>query len=189
MNKIIKIMSKAVFILAFTASVSHAATYSFSIVGTVDVGEEFFGLGSNSWGLSAGDTIIASGMFTTSLTGGVGNESGVVEFGQFDGNTLTIETSSGGDIASESGDDGYLTNPASLTFSDGALSHFDFLASSAGATGFNSSFTSFDNLGGGTLFGTWDTNVTLSEVPIPAAAWLFGSALLTLAGLSKKKRA
>ena len=35
---------------------------------------------------------------------------------------------------------------------------------------------------------TWSMNGTYSVVPIPAAAWLFGSAVLGVAGLSRRRR-
>jgi len=48
---------------------------------------------------------------------------------------------------------------------------------------------------GGNGVGTWNNNVegyqldiTTSAVPVPAAVWLFGSALLGLTGLSRKKK-
>ena len=42
------------------------------------------------------------------------------------------------------------------------------------------------NLGSGT-FAVWSTAGSVSAVPIPAAAWLFGSALLGLGVLKRKK--
>lgn len=35
----------------------------------------------------------------------------------------------------------------------------------------------------------WDINIELTAVPIPAAAWLFGSDLIGLVGVTRRKRA
>jgi len=51
----------------------------------------------------------------------------------------------------------------------------------------------FDGLGGGTILanagflGTSTGNFTVAPVPVPAAAWLFGSALFGLAGIARRK--
>lgn len=44
------------------------------------------------------------------------------------------------------------------------------------------------SLTGGPQNRTYSANVTLSEVPLPAAAWLFGSALVGFMGVSRRKR-
>jgi hypothetical protein len=161
-------------------SLAQAATYSFTIEGTVDAGEEAFGPGSNAFGLSFGDTITASGLFTADL-GTVGSETGTVYFSTGTGNTLSIDLN--GTVLTETDDDGFLSGLGPfLTFNAGALTDFDFQTSGV----FNSSFLSFDNFENSTMFGSW-TSVTLTEVPVPAAVWLLGSGLLGLVGIARRK--
>lgn len=45
----------------------------------------------------------------------------------------------------------------------------------------------FKAIGTSTSFGTSLDNVSLAAVPVPAAVWLFGSGMLGLLGLSKRK--
>lgn len=161
-------------------SLAQAATYSFTIEGTVDIGEETFGPGSNAFGLSSGDTITASGLFTADL-GAAGNETGTVYFSTGTSNTLSIDLN--GTLLTQTDDDGYGSGLGPyLTFGAGALSDFDFQTSGV----FNSSFLFFDNVENSTMFGTW-TSVTLTEVPVPAAVWLLGSGLLGLVGIARRK--
>jgi len=48
----------------------------------------------------------------------------------------------------------------------------------------------FENDPLSTQGGTWDYTITFDvEVPVPAAAWLFGSALLGLAGVARRQKA
>ena len=84
--------------------VAHAVstTYNFSITGDVSVGEESFGPGSNAFGLSAGDTITATGTFTADL-GTIGSETGTVMFGSGSGNSMSIDVN--GTIFTASNDD------------------------------------------------------------------------------------
>jgi hypothetical protein len=52
-------------------------------------------------------------------------------------------------------------------------------------------FTGLAICGGGICNGVSEDNIagTVSAVPLPAAAWLFGSAILGLAGVARRKRA
>ena len=61
---------------------------------------------------------------------------------------------------------------------------FDF--STTGIPTFNSSFLFFDDFN--LLLGQWDTNANITVVPVPAAVWLFGSGLIGLAGVVRRKR-
>jgi hypothetical protein len=49
-------------------------------------------------------------------------------------------------------------------------------------------FVSGPDLGGNTLTITETINYTASAIPVPAAAWLFGSALVGLAGIGRKRK-
>lgn len=156
-----------------TMPVAQAATYNFTIDGLVYDGAE---ANYNAYGLFAGDTITATGTFTANL-GTIGSETGTVSFAT--GNTMTIDLNGTLLFAS----DDVSGNGASLTFSSGSLTDFDFLKTSSPA--FNSSFVYFDDYD--SLFGEW-TNTSLTVVPVPAAVWLFGSGLLGLGGAAFRRR-
>ncbi len=158
--------------------VAQAATYNFTITGGVLVGDEFF---PNAYNLTAGETITATGTFTANL-GSTGSETGTVSFATGSGNTMTINLN--GTFLFAANDDGYGSGLGPfLTFSLGSLTDFDF--TKAGSPAFNSAFLAFDDFGG--LYGEW-TNLSLTAVPVPAAVWLFGSGLLGLVGLARRKK-
>ncbi len=169
----------AVILALFCAMpVAQAATYNFTIDGLVYDGDE---LNPNAYGLTAGETITATGTFTANL-GTIGSETGTVSFATGSGNTMSIDLN--GTFLFASSDDGYGTGLGpSLTFSSGSLMDFDFQKTSSPA--FNSSFVYFDDYG--SLFGEW-TNASLTVVPVPAAVWLFGSGLLGLIGIARRKK-
>lgn len=178
----------AAFIMMLSMSSTNAALVNYEIIGDVLSGDEF---GANAFGLTFGETITVTGTFDDSvLAGGIGT----VYFGLGSGNTMTLNV--GTETFTASNDKNYLggSNPY-LTFDAASqLFDFDFLAQS-GVNGapanFNSSFMFFDDLGGayGDLLGEWRANVTISPVPVPAAVWLFGSGLLGLAGIARRKSA
>ncbi len=157
-------------------AVTIVPTYNYVITGTVLAGDEF---APNAYNLTAGDSITASGTFTADLTGGT-----TVSFANGSGNSMTIDLN--GTPLSASDDDGFLagTGPT-LTFDAGsALTDFDF--QDTGTPSFNSSFLFFDDFDN--LFGEWDSNVSLTVIPLPAAFWLFGSGLLALVAALRKPR-
>lgn len=155
--------------------VAQAAIYNFTIDGLVYDGDE---ANPNAYGLTAGETITATGTFTANL-GTVGSETGTVSFATGSGNTMTIDLNGTFLFA---GDD-MSGNGPSLTFSSGSLTDFDFLKTSSPE--FNSSFMAFDDFN--SLYGEW-TNASLTVVPVPAAVWLFGSGLLGLGGAAFRRR-
>ena len=158
--------------------VAQAAIYNFTIDGLVYDGDE---VNPNAYGLTAGETITATGTFTANL-GTVGSETGTVSFATGSGNTMTIDLN--GTLLFASSDDDYGSGLGPfLSFSSGSLSDFDF--TKAGSPAFNSSFVYFDDYD--SLFGEW-TNASLTVVPVPAAVWLFGSGLLGLGGAAFRRR-
>lgn len=163
--------------LLLSAGSAHAALVNFQFSGNVD-----FSLGFG--GLNAGDTVTVTGVFEDSvLSGG----SGTIGFDSSGGNTLSI--AAGSYTFTEANDALYNLTGASLTLASGALSDFSYQAIS-GTNGapadFDSFFTSF--LSDVYLSGTWNTTVQMSPVPVPAAVWLFGSGLLGLVGLARRKK-
>jgi hypothetical protein len=162
-----------------TTAQAAVMTYTFSITGDVVVGDE---TSPNVYGLTAGDTISATGSFIADL-GTIGSESGTVLFGSGSGNSLSIDLN--GTILTASDDNGFAggTGPY-LTFSLGDLTDFDFQKSGS-PTEFNSSFVYFDDFD--QMFGQWQSNANLQVVPLPAGIWLLGSGLLALAGSIRRR--
>jgi hypothetical protein len=181
MNILTKLCSGLIISLAVLcgATVTHAATvmYSFTIEGTMLIGDETY---PNAFGLTAGETIEATGFFTADL-GTVGSETGTVSFHAGSGNTLSIDLN--GYIITAADDTRGVGSP-SLTFLNGGLTDFNYLKTTAHA--FNSSFGFFDNLADESMLGEW-TSSTLTVVPVPAAVWLLGSGLLGLVGIARRK--
>ncbi|MGD8630956.1 MAG: VPLPA-CTERM sorting domain-containing protein [Gammaproteobacteria bacterium] len=77
-----------------------------------------------------------------------------------------------------------------LEFQDGALVSINLLFTS-GTNGANADFSSSGILfgSGSVLSGLWDVNsFNTTVVPVPAAVWLFGSGLIGLAGVARRKQ-
>jgi hypothetical protein len=185
MMKTMNILRKTFFGLAMTLALfsatpaAHAAIYNFTIQGLVSDGDESF---PNDFNLTAGDIITATGSFTANL-GTIGNETGTVSFATGSGNTMSINLN--GTFLFASDDIGYGTGGGpSLDFLSGSLTNFDFYKSSTPYS-FDSYGLYFDDFDA--LFGTW-TSTTLTPVPVPAAVWLFGSGLLGLVGIARRKK-
>ena len=159
---------------------ANAALVNFTLTGTVDYGDESY---PNVFGLTAGDTITAVGSFDDSvLSGG----SGTIDFSSSSTNTLTLYVGTETFTASNDADFGTGGGP-SMTLSSNLLTDFDIyiLAGINGATAdFSSFIDTFDDLDA--MSGTWDN--TLNTVPVPAAVWLFGSGLLGLAGVARRRK-
>ena len=169
MINIIKTIA-ASFLALVLAGSAQATLVNFELTGTVDSVTT-----SNSSGLDVGSTITASGVFDDSVLTGVGLES--ISFADA-GNDMTI--TAGSVIYTDALES---TGGASLWLFDNQLDSLDY---SATAGDFSSFF--FDFISNGQFAGTWDAGTfTVTAVPVPAAVWLFGSGLLALVGLSRRK--
>lgn len=163
--------------LLASAESAHATLVNFDLTGSV-----LFSTGYG--GLVAGDSVTVHGIFDdTALSGG----SGTVAFYSGNGNSLTI--TAGSNTFTQANDSlfGASSGPT-MTLGSGLLTDFNFGAIS----GTNSASADFDsyflNFGSGSdLVGSWSSSVQISPVPVPAAMWLFGSGLLALAGLRRRK--
>ena len=156
-----------------TSSYTSAALVNYEITGDVIVGDGSPG----AFGLVIGDTITATGTIDDSFLSG-----GTFSFDTGSSYTMTIIAGTATFTASD--DTRFLSGLGpDLTF-DGAgqLTDFDFTG-----TVFNSNFMQFDNLFAFTLLGVWRPDVTITA-PVPAAVWLFGSGLLGLVGIARKKK-
>jgi hypothetical protein len=170
---------------AMPAAQASIVTYNYTVTGYVLVGDE---MDPNAYNLTGNfglpnESITATGTFTADL-GTIGNETGQVFFATGSGNTMTIDLN--GTFLYETDDSGYGTGIGpSLTFASGSLSDFDFQKPAT----FNSSFLSFDDFD--LMYGEWTSlNLTVvpAPVPVPAAVWLFGSGLLGLVGVARRKK-
>lgn len=166
--------------LFFGGSVANAAVVNFTIDGTVNTG--------NTFNLTAGSAISASGSFDDSvLTGG---DTGTVLFDMSSGNSLSL---SFGNMTFQASDDiDYASGNPFITLSAGGLTAFDF-AANVGTMGYLTSFelnvdAEDDSLN--FVNATWTgITITPTAVPVPAAVWLFGSGLLGLVGVARRKAA
>lgn len=151
-----------------------AAMMNFNVTGDIIVGQETF---SNIYNLSAGDTVNLSGWFDDA---GLMAGTGTVYFdmshssNQFNVYLGSATVSHTADQFYQSG--GYPT----LTFNNYQLVDMDMLAAN-----FSSFGLGFDDMAG--MYGQWQADVQFSPVPVPAALWLFGSGLIGLVGVLKRK--
>ena len=183
MNRLKTILFVSIFALTAGVGEVQAALVDFTLVGTVSTADT-----GNGFGLNIGDLITVTGTFDDSMLSGTSTEN--VVFSATSGNNLNIVAGSKSftqvDDISYSAD----TSPA-LNFFDGAFAGFDYLAEFGVYGYFDSAGTSIDsgddNINTNYVTGTW-TNYTVSSVPVPAAVWLFGSGLLGLVGVARRKR-
>lgn len=187
MIKIQKIINTLALSLVMIVSMqsAQAAYVNFSITGDILLGNEAPYNWANDYGLAAGDTITASGMFDDSvLTLGTGT----ISFANGSGNSLTIYA--GSQVLTASNDSQYFTSTfPSITLFENALTDFDYIVSAGvndAIVNFDSYATTFSDVDG--MVGDWQTEVTLTAVPVPAALWLFGSGLIALVGFAKRKQ-
>lgn len=183
-------MKKLLFVLLLAVMGSAQAapvTYNFTIIGDVLLGDEC--LGPNSFnltgqcGLGSLDTITATGTFTADL-GTIGNESGTVSFAALSGNTMSIDMNGAATLTQADDTDGL---GSSLTFLNGQLTNFDFVSDDGDSlSSLFLDFTNGANFGAGQFSGEWQANVALTPVPVPAAVWLFGSALGLLGWMRRR---
>lgn len=166
--------------LMLETGVAQAALVNFSLTGDVDAWAD----SGNSYGLNMGDTISATGTFDDGvLTGGTGT----VSFGSGSGNSLTLNVGSFTFTAVD--DVNYATGYPQMSLNAGAFDGLNVAISFGTSSSFDSLNTWFDAYddGGNLVSGTW-TSFQMTPVPVPAAVWLFGSGLLGLAGVARRKQ-
>jgi len=166
---------------------AHAALVAFNLTGTVTYDDTLNG--TNIFGLSAGDPVTATGTFDDSLIGGdIVSGSGSIAVSTITDLVITV----GSQVFTETDDNGSgqldIVNGTAL---DGmgsagfvyAGTNPHLFTSDAGTD----SFTGSQDDSSTNIFGVWHT-FTLTPVPVPAAVWLFGSGLLGLAGVARRKK-
>lgn len=82
--------------------------------------------------------------------------------------------------------DGHLLNPSNSTTYNGPVTLFtQLLSGSLPGSAAGSHVLTFTGTGNGSYGGS----IAVAQTPIPAAVWLFGSALMGLTGISRRKSA
>lgn len=186
MKSINKFLAASALLIAGNAN---AATINFTITGDVTSATNYGGLAAFVDTISADITLDDTGLT------GIGTEQ------LFFTGLNTLDITAGTLTFDESMDSG---SNASITFIDGWLTDLNFGAE-FGVLGapedFNSNLLSVTanrsvTTGNGgnavttdyILFAEWQaTELPIAAVPVPAAAWLFGSGLLGLAGIARRK--
>lgn len=184
MYKLRKVRCSAILagvMMAFGMCSANAVLVDFTLQGTVDSADA-----GNIFNVVVGSNITATGSFDNSLLAG-GIEGAVT------GTLITV-----GDLTFDNNMD--TGGGALITLnSNGTLNDFTYTAREGqlGALAdFDSFFTGFTGAntvkkGGGTTYtiaGTWGA-LNVTTVPVPAAVWLFGSGLIGLAGVARRKAA
>ena len=163
-----------------SSAITHAALVNYELTGTVDVWADT----PNDFGLNMGSTISATGTFDDSILSG---GTGVVSFGSGSGNSMTLTVGSYTFTAAD--DVNHPIGYPELSLNGGTFDGLN-LAIEFGSFGTFDSldfwFDGFDD-GGNQVSGTW-TGFQMTPVPVPAAVWLFGSGLLGLVGLARRKK-
>lgn len=190
-----RIPSKSVAALALSLSVvgtTQAALVNFTLTGEVvyaDVGNDFNLNGQQDDGMGGGipgtgSLVTVVGFFDDDvLMGGLGT----VDFSSGSGNSFTIYA---GNYTYSNADDDFFTSGYPLLHFEGdPVPYLDFWH--ANMTTFLSDGAGFFNAedaNSGQLAGVW-TEYNATVVPVPAAVWLFGSGLLGLVGIARRKSA
>jgi len=197
------ILSGSLLALCLMAGPAHAI--SFTITGILEGTDNLFGdpletsLGNLGFDntLTAGDELfLIEGSYDNTGFTGVGEE--IFEFPGTDSNFWEVTAPTGSvitglnsnqDVAVVEG-----TGNSLLIFQDGVFSSLEFvdfgdglLFMSITIAGFDILGTNFDNLYGSLTYAEDGGNP--NPVPVPAAVWLFGSALLGLVGFNRRKAA
>lgn len=166
-----------------------AAMVNFTVTGSVD---SAFG---TTFGLNVGSTITASGTFDDSAMSS--SPYTVLFDSAHTGNTMTIVA--GSLTLNQTQDDSYATGgyPKIVFNNGGNFLGIDFHVGFLDGSAFDSYSSNLPNpstfaindASYNTVAGTWTASTfTVTPVPVPAALWLFGSGLLGLVGLTKRKR-
>lgn len=185
MKTVIKLVLASLF---FGGSVANAALVNFSLVGVVGTADA-----GNDYGLAVNDEIYASGTFDDSILTNVGLDTVTLDTGS---NSLLLEV---GNQSFTQADDENGAGFPRLTFLDGSFTGLGFGTTFSTFSAFTSLSDFFvgDDDGNGidvstirSFNGSWQLETfTVTAVPVPAAVWLFGSGLLGLAGVARRKSA
>jgi hypothetical protein len=188
-NDVTKSISRlALCLFMLAAGSSQAAIVNFTLTGTVSTVES-----GNPFGLSLNDSIYASGTYDDSSI-----SQGYIDFTTSSNN---FEITVGNTVFTESMST--LSYYGLFFLANGDFEGLNYRSENANQSSFSSD--GFLNFNGGTsglasadhgtiihptyIEGTWDAaSYTTSPVPVPAALWLFGSGLIFLGGMAKRRK-
>ena len=168
-----------------TASQAQAVLVNFSVNGTINAAAS-----ENSWGLEVGNLFTASGQFDDSIF--TLDTDGSTKIFDFTSSTNNMTISFGSTVYTDEMD--VFDGANMFLTASGAFDGISYLSDSV-----NPEFESTGFVGGlydvtgtdsaGYVDGTWDAGsyTQVAAVPVPAAIWLFGSGLLGLAGIGRRK--
>ena len=184
----------AVTMTALASMGANATTYNFDVVQTSSTSGAASGTGTlngtGTWDDSTGAVVITSAGTNNITVGPTTYALTITAEADFSGNTGSPFAPTSGQNALTSCSDtvgGFLCNQSGV----GTFTAFSSVGGSFDATG--GTLTSVSINGSGSQSATTDTtynisNVNVSAVPLPAAAWLFGSGLVGLAGVARRRR-
>ena len=163
---------------------AQAALVNFSITGTIDGADT-----PGPYGISVGETITASGILDGSA---ISTSPYTVYFDQsHSSNTMTIAV--GSLILDQTQDDSYAAggSPRLEFDSGGNLIGVNFSWGAIDGSSYDSAVLGFivNDASYNFATGSWDAgSFSTTAVPVPAALWLFGSGLMGLAGIIRRRK-
>ena len=170
-------------LLLACVSTAHATLVNFTLTGNVTFDLTFGG--TNAFGLIDGDPVTATGSFDDSLIGGnIISGSGTIDVSAITNLVITVGSQTFTDL--DDNGSGLLTI-VNGTAIDGIGSAGFVYAGTNSNTNIFTSNASDDFIGNSDVLGVWN-GFAMTAVPVPAAVWLFGSGLIGLAGVARRKK-
>lgn len=162
-------------ILLLSMGSVNAALVGFTAEGTVGTADpgNIFGLNT-----STSNTIFASGVFDDAVFSTSGNLTSYTT-------TLSL------DVGTQDFTEADALGVTEIVFQDDAFLGFNFFTDFGSTAFFDSTFDFFNGEDDDFNYidGSWNVaSYSVSAVPVPAAAWLFGSGLLALVGFFRRKK-
>ena len=178
-------------IMFFFMSSVHAAIVHLQVTGEVQTAISYGTLPNSCPACIIADLVYDDTSIVFS-TGGGGESIATIDFSTGSSNTLSINA--GGNIFDQTMD---IDGVSEIVFTNGDLTDFNYSAED-GTQGDNGNgsyppetFDSFNLIISasdiGILVGQWNVAQLPAVVPVPAAAWLFGTGLIGLIGIARRK--
>jgi hypothetical protein len=170
-------------LLLACVSTAQATLVNFTLTGSVTFDLTFGG--TNAFGLNDGDSVTATGSFDDSLIGGnIISGSGTIDVSAITNLVITVGSQTFTDLDDNGTGSLIIANGAAI---DGIGSAGFVYAGTNTNTNVFTSLASDDFVGNSDVLGVWNS-FAMTAVPVPAAVWLFGSGLIGLAGVARRKK-